>query len=906
MAEGIYSRRRKNSGIYSRRRRGAPKKNDDRGGILGLVENLGEDIADAVLGIPAGVKQTVTDPIKTVKQIGQSYAETYGPLVRGDIGGFLENLYEHPLGPMLDAATIATLGGAVAATVPARGAASVGRAGAAVRQIELRSPRAIATGEGPVAMGRVLSRNPVTRSRQLAVDRGLKRLPANTPVVGEVARYGREMDRAARQQAMSLKLLGKDYFDNVSRLGREEMAALNLLADGISPRDYARLLDVEGVTDTPIRAALENPKIQQLWEQPSERMVRAHEAATQLSLLDARVKVERGWLTPETVESSVGRARRTAEERLGTLDQAPLAPYYRPHKMTSERVANADVARMGGGAAQPRRSGALKRNEQVLLLTGRLALEPDTLGPEFLRTVKIGLHEDVHQTLMDGAIRIPRGQGLPEGHEYVRRPVISRTGAARSEKISYTQKNLGEFERDLERLLPDPDDTGRLADKFTTDEPDLAVMEGDNLLAVPTRLKRQVAGEFTRSNAAVRNFIEKPTQVWRALVLGYRPGFLVNNLVGNNFLYALAFAGPAGLRGYYDAVRTMRGESAARRMLNDPKTRDALDQAFMEKWFPEQVEGTFMQTQAPQRQRLRSPRGRKAVRRAGLGIVPATQAVAEGTLRRAAINTVARKSPAVRAKLKAMPKETRSFRKAAEEALEDNPGLQREWSQKVNAALGDYLNMSHAERTYIRAALPFWAWYRSITIITLKLAAESPARANLLSKIGQIGTEVEEDALGEVPSYLRGSVPVGRGLADALLGGTDPGLQPILTTGGINPLATPESIGRGIAAFLGGDPGDAGREIGGMLNPFLAGGIEQFTGTRLFSGADVPPGRVPGVAGGTIEGIAQNLPFFQLARGPSNLYPERDLRSQFLAFLGVPVKQLDRAEARRRARQERD
>lgn len=882
--------------------RSAAKKDDDRGGVLGFVENLGEDVADAVLGIPGGVVETVRNPVKTAKAIGRSYQETYGPLLEGDFGEFAHNLYEHPLGPILDAATILTLGG----TAEAKLAQIAGKA-APVRQIELRSPRALATGEGPVAKGKVLSRNPVTRRRQEAVDRTLKRLPQDFPGFGEIARYGRELDRAARQNAMSLKLLGRDYFDNVSKLGREEMAALNLLADGVSPRDYARLLDAEGAAAGPMRATLANPKVQKLWEQPTKRMVQAHEAATALSRLDAQVKVERGWLNPETVEGTIGRARRTAEERLGRLDEPPLSPYYRPHKMTSERVANTDMARMGGGLGVPQRSGSLKRNEQTLLLTGRLALEPDTLGPEFLRTVKVGLHEDIHQTLLDGAIRVERGTGLPKGYQYVRRPIVSKTGTTRPEPISYTQKNQGEFERDLERLVPDPErpEESALGEGFTTRNPDEALDESGVLLAVPERLAKRVAGEFTRSNAALRNLIERPTQVWRALVLGYRPGFLVNNFVGNNLLYALAFAGPAGLRGYYDAVRTAKGPRAAARMLNDTETRNALGQDFMAEWFPEHVEGTFMQTQAPQRQKIRSPRVRRATRVAGLGIVPATQAVSEGVLRRAAVNTVARKSPEVKRLLKAMPAETRSFKEASSKALEENPGLQREWSQKVDDALGNYLSLGPTERGAIRAAFPFYAWYRAITVIVLKMAAESPARANLLAKIGQIGTELSEDELGELPSYLRGSVPVGRGLAGALLGGTDEGLQPILTTGGINPLSTPQNLSEALVAFLAGEPGEAGRKAGGMLNPFLAGAMEQFTGTRLFSGGEVEAGYVPGVLGGTGQGVVENLPFFQLNRGGSDLYPERDLRSQFLAFMGIPVKQLDRGEAHRRAKQER-
>jgi hypothetical protein len=106
----------------------------------------------------------------------------------------------------------------------------------------------------------------------------------------------------------------------------------------------------------------------------------------------------------------------------------------------------------------------------------------------------------------------------------------------------------------------------------------------------------------------MRYLFERPTQVWRAIVLGYRPAFLVNNLVGNHLLYALRFAGPAGAKAYLDAVRSVRGPKWAERLKNDSRTKDLLDQGFLDEFFPEQVEGTFGATQFP---KIRNPKARK-------------------------------------------------------------------------------------------------------------------------------------------------------------------------------------------------------------------------------------------------------------------------------------------------------
>lgn len=106
------TRRQRRSRSYAHRGSAKPK---DRGGIGGFVENLADDVDDAIVGIPAGLVATVRDPIKTAKEIGKSYAQTYGPLARGDFGGFASGIYEHPLGPLLDIATVFTLGAAGAA-----------------------------------------------------------------------------------------------------------------------------------------------------------------------------------------------------------------------------------------------------------------------------------------------------------------------------------------------------------------------------------------------------------------------------------------------------------------------------------------------------------------------------------------------------------------------------------------------------------------------------------------------------------------------------------------------------------------------------------------------------------------------------------------------------------------------
>ncbi|MCR4340803.1 MAG: hypothetical protein NUW01_13055, partial [Gemmatimonadaceae bacterium] len=89
---------------------GRPKAKKEPSGVGGFVQNLGSDVTDAVMGLGPGLYKAVTDPVETAKAIGGAYKQTYGPLFSGDYGKFFGEVYKHPLGPLLDLATVVTLG----------------------------------------------------------------------------------------------------------------------------------------------------------------------------------------------------------------------------------------------------------------------------------------------------------------------------------------------------------------------------------------------------------------------------------------------------------------------------------------------------------------------------------------------------------------------------------------------------------------------------------------------------------------------------------------------------------------------------------------------------------------------------------------------------------------------------
>src|SRR5205814_1533587 len=142
----------------------------------------------------------------------------------------------------------------------------------------------------------------------------------------------------------------------------------------------------------------------------------------------------------------------------------------------------------------------------------------------------------------------------------------------------------GEVKRGLADLLPEGED----ASTFYTTKPAEAERAHGEYLLVPERTVSELVGEYQRSNALIRNFVHKPTKVWRALVLGLRPGFLVNNVVGNHLLFAIHAAGPEGLRAYLNAVRREQGDGIVRQLIGERYVTPALRQQFMDELFPEQ------------------------------------------------------------------------------------------------------------------------------------------------------------------------------------------------------------------------------------------------------------------------------------------------------------------------------
>lgn len=674
--------------------------------------------------------------------------------------------------------------------------------------------------------------------------------------------------------AVRTRLLGRRY-DQLTRLAAQYDRAL------------ARVTHLEQrLPELPStgRQSVEAARVAQARSDIASRLQAGRAELERLAAVEEALAGEQGLVRPGIVGGP------DVQDLMAEIQAAgrPL-PVYVPD--TAQLNKRGMFGRGRGATSAPR--SPVHRSAGMLFRIGQLALEPDVLSPEYLRSVVYAHYTDLHDALLEAARPVFRGDTLGDGEVWVRR--------LPGERIGYAEQTRGVHRKSIQELVPDPSKPhkGQLAElKLTSGDEGDALLDHGRRYAVPERLARRFESEFSASHTAAGRFLQNFTTVWRALVLGLRVGFLTNNIVGNHLLFALRYAGPAGIHAYINAIRREHGDSVAGALLRRHPLPAPQRRAFMEEHFPEQVAGNLIDTQLP------NTRTGRVARKLSLGLVPADRAV-EQTLRRAAVEVELRKSPEFRraarelagSKLvKAMPSQTREFETIAHKALAENPDLQRRVSNSVNDALGDFLSLSEFEKRTVRAFFPFYAWYRAITLIVGRLALDNPLRADILAKLSEIGAQTRNDQLGPLPSFLQGAIPIG---GDRLI-----------NSGGLNPIGTIAGEGQALRALGPGATPEQVQALVGMSNPLLGGALAEYKRAtdRSYGRAG---GSAYGIPGDILAAIGQALPQYRLGRAAigkapdSKLYTNSALERELSSFLGIPLREINRAIAAEQARQGR-
>lgn len=924
--------------------------------VGGFFKNVASDVQDTIYGTPAALKEIgeagleiakVTqlpiirvargkmpweEDFKETKQlasgIAKSYAETYGPtakaLAKGDLRKagkeFAKALYEDGFFVASDVLTAASAGTAALAKAPIIGS-KVATAGKATR---------LSTGAGSVE--KALSSKPFRGNVQRAGRAAAKRVvPAQAPVVGEYARASRVMARDAQRAMERNALAAAPARRSFQKLRGDEAVAAVLIRDLPLRRDLDAYVAQLRATGKPaaLSAAekIERPRVLKLYTNPNRRVQRAADELGALAaenervlggFLDEKAAAQRPYLHTllargaKFVDDGEGGRTLAPPPGFASVDdaiegvRAELRQAGRPEPIytpdTSEFGEPLTVqAGRGGGSAQAGanllRSGGAQ-DLGVLFTSGQRVIDPQPLLNRYLWNTKQQHYLDIHNELLKHAQEV---DVVPKGYEVVRRPARPFTKEVQEgdfrivgrspERIPYEQKTRNDFERWLRETLP--------ADNpFTTQVADEAVRgPGGGMLVVPKTLADGLKGEFTRMGKFAFYLQRYPVRVWRAIVLNLRPAWLVNNMIGNSLLYAVSNMDAKGLLALNEMFKSRY-----------PKQARQFDRIMNER-FARQQTGTFIGTQRPEYSGAR--RATRMLTKA-VGSLADVDRWFEQGLRRASVKAEMKRNPALRRAVKGMQGETKDFWQAARKALDADPVLVQQIESRVNDALGNFSSMSRFERDVMRTAFPFWAWYRAIVGVTLKLPVDQPVKFQLLSRAAQVGVEESLAEMGvdreEIPAFLRGFVPMGAPEGDRIRG---------VSTSSANPFSTVDQMGR-FAAAVGmyaagqGKAGDLGRALPGA-NPFFMNLAEGVFGADVRGSstegeppvygiyADLPPVRLAEAFGVNADPLSE--PYQGTAAKP-RLY-DQDPRDQLLRFLGVPYARVSRRRAAQMAREGR-
>lgn len=922
--------------------RPAPKKKDDGKSFGGFLGNLVSGGKDAIIGLGPGIYKVASsaandyadaaqkgdydfDRTKAVaSSIKDQYADTYGPALKGDFGTTLDRIYEDPFGPVTDVITVFTGGASLAAkaglksTTAGSKLAVVSRSGKTAEKIAAGSElRAV----GQKAVNTALTKLPgaLDKTGAQALARGADQL--NEWRVGRL--QAADLKHAAKTLEQSnipyLRVLGKVKNPD-QRVATWAIANMPLRSDLEGYISRLKKVDTDHAKATV--AILERPDVQKYFDAPTPKMLETLDEARKLGEEQARLlgvdpkdALARQYMHTQLARGgrfvSEAEAKRYAEiqgrmpdnpqvaatfsgtQKLPTESgvygapspaelRAELAAAGRPEPvylpdLSQARETGGFMGR-GGGKGEPAKIGAQKQNQGILFMSGQLIMDPAVLTNSWLKAVKYRHYSDVHDVLIENASRFEKGETLPKGWEYVR--------AKRGDKISAKHQQAGDFEEWAKAHLNDENEFLLKDNPFTTRTiADDIARDGEAYLAVPTAYSRALRGEFTRASNFVRFMNAKPLRVWRAMVLGLRPAWLVNNIIGNTLMYIMGSNDVRAISSLGDALKRLA-----------PKHQwDDFDR-ILQKKFTVSESGTFIGTQFPHL------RGVSIPARIAQGIVsflPKIDQAWDRSLRRAMIRTELKKHPQIIARAKAMKAENRSFWEAAIRELDESPDIVKQVEGKVHDALGNFENLSQFERTTVRSVIPFWAWYRAITAVTLKLPFDSPVRVNLLGRLGEIGVESYLEQYGidknEVPDSLRGFITFGMDRDGRIRG---------LNTAGINPYATPIDIGQLVAALSFGESGAAAKTLV-SLNPYYEGLIERIQGRDIQTGRPVKSNAPGGVVGGTIIGVGESFPqwrLIQALRGElyssGDTFNDRDKVDETLRFSGVPYARVSPSRAR--------
>jgi hypothetical protein len=235
-------------------------------GFTGFFGNLGKDIGDFATGFFPGLYTLGKSAVHDVSHPG-SHSELYEKIVKPTYEGYkatygqgnvLENIYKHPLGPILDVATVASLGAGAAGKVGQVAARSGVEGGVAnLAKITSREGRPSVALPGGEPIAREYTPRPLAKLGQI----GLDRLGDRVGPLGDfqakkaMQRESRMLDQEFKGQlAQDTTSVVRPLVEASKQLDPDESLAVHLALRGVNTPERMATYQAN------VRAALADPE----------------------------------------------------------------------------------------------------------------------------------------------------------------------------------------------------------------------------------------------------------------------------------------------------------------------------------------------------------------------------------------------------------------------------------------------------------------------------------------------------------------------------------------------------------------------------------------------------------------------------------------------------------------------
>lgn len=573
-------------------------------------------------------------------------------------------------------------------------------------------------------------------------------------------------------------------------------------------------------------------------------------------------------------------------------------------------------------------TGSVYRTHRSRTVDGRPGAQEATkyfnvrMGMDALDTKSIVAAQDTAVGAMSARNRLMRlrehmvkwdhNRPMPRGHEWLVRPGGKQAEHLRSQLLEIVNRMNGDGS-----IIFDPDSTPYLQETIDWFEDVLATM--DEGIIVPKDMRRDIIREANDTTRFLQTFFETPQRFWRALVLGYRPAWIVNQAIGNMFLlYAT--------HGLYGMTREMLSLAGSRRTrdtyrqlkeLIDTQAPDITStneiNSLIEQYRVDPEDSISEATTKIERLRYETgklyekfmgARGPKGIPIGPEAWMRSISRTVDDPARRLSFMITMR--PHVRALQDAIKRETGrevSYKEAAQRLLADDEFFDKT-AQTVLDDMINFRDMSEAERKWVRPFIPFYSWVNGISRRSVRSLVETPGRAWLTYQQSRAGEEWLREKWGDVQDFVLEYFPLSDKKSEERM--------LALRTGGFNPLSTPSDLIGTLQALVGDKEWTGSENPFSMLNPVVKAMLETATGQDLYRNKKLQelqePKQVNGhwVGGDPETGklslfsqrIMRQFPMVSAYEGGTSVsYPddfrEKGWKYSAASYLGVPIASIN-------------